>query len=193
MVRIAVIIGSTRPNRFGPKAAHWMMEQTKKFEGNAEFELVDVADFNLPLLDEPNLPAFANYTKDYTKKWSEKIDSFDGFIFVTAEYNHSIPAALKNAIDYLWKEWNYKPVSFVSYGAAAGGVRAVEDLRGLSAQMHMFDLREQVIIHEYYTLLDDQGNFQAKESHEKEAQKLLGEVTFWAEKMKPIRAELQAQ
>jgi NAD(P)H-dependent FMN reductase len=119
MLRVAIILGSTRPGRNGEAVARWVYDIAKKRSSNdAEFEYIDIKDFNLPLLDEPVPPSQGQYSKEHTKMWSAKIDSFDAFIFVTAEYNHGIPGALKNAIDFLYKEWNNKAAGFVSYGSA---------------------------------------------------------------------------
>ena len=124
MLRIAIIIGSTRPGRNGEAVAKWVYEITQK-RNDAEFELVDIKDFNLPLLDEPMPPIMGQYSKPHTKAWAAKIGSFDGYVFVTPEYNHGTSGALKNAIDFLFAEWNNKAAGFVSYGGASGA-RAVE-------------------------------------------------------------------
>src|SRR5215207_6287579 len=128
MIKIQVILGSTRPGRIGEQVAKWAMENITARD-NVEFELVDVADFNLPLLDEPVPPMAArgNYQKDHSKVWGKKIAEADGYIVVAAEYNRSIPGALKNAIDYLNVEWADKAIGFISYGSA-GGARSVEHL-----------------------------------------------------------------
>src|ERR1051325_8788011 len=115
MLKIAVIIGSTRPGRVGESVAKWVYELAKK-RTDAEFELVDIADYNLPLLDEPVPPSMGQYSHEHTKKWAAKIASFDAYVFVTPEYNHGISGALKNALDYLYREWNNKVAGFVSYG-----------------------------------------------------------------------------
>ena len=112
---------------------------------DASFELVDVKDYNLPLLDEPMPPSLGRYTQPHTKRWAAKIAEFDAFVFVTAEYNHGIPGALKNAIDYLYREWNHKAAGFVSYGAASGS-RAVEQLRLVMAELRVADVRSQVLL-----------------------------------------------
>src|SRR4051812_11516294 len=127
MVRIAIIVGSTRPGRNGEAVARWVHDIAARRK-DAEFELVDIKSFDLPLLDEPVPPSMGKYTKPHTKAWAAKIDSFDGYVFVTAEYNHGPSGALKNAIDFLYREWNNKAAAFVSYGSA-GGARAVEQLR----------------------------------------------------------------
>src|SRR4029078_4854671 len=133
MQRVGVILGSTRPGRNGEGVAKWVFENAQK-HGNADYELVDVADFNLPLLDEPVPPSYGQYSKDHTKRWAEKIGSFDAYVFVTPEYNHGISGALKNAIDFLFAEWTNKAAGFVSYGGA-GGARAVEQLRLVLAEV----------------------------------------------------------
>jgi NAD(P)H-dependent FMN reductase len=135
MLRIAIIIGSTRPNRNGEAVAKWVHEVAKK-RSDAEFELVDIKDFNLPLLDEPVPPIMGQYSKPHTKAWAAKIASFDAYVFVTPEYNHGISGALKNAIDFLYGEWNNKAAGFVSYGGASGA-RAVEQLRLVLAEVQM--------------------------------------------------------
>src|SRR5258708_31409860 len=127
MLRIAVIIGSTRPGRKGETVARWVYEIAQK-RSDAEFELVDIKDFNLPLLDEPMSPMMDQYTHQHTKDWSAKISSFDAYVFVTPEYNHATSGALKNAIDFLYHEWVNKVAGFVGYGGAAG-LTAVDNRR----------------------------------------------------------------
>ena len=153
MLRIAIIIGSTRPGRNGEAVAKWVYEIAQK-RGDAEFELVDIKDFNLPLLDEPVPPIMGQYSKPHTKAWAAKIGSFDGYVFVTPEYNHGISGALKNAIDFLFAEWNNKAAGFVSYGGV-GGVRAVEQLRLVLAEVQMATVRNQVLL----SLFTDFENF----------------------------------
>src|SRR5258707_14874741 len=122
MLRIAIILGSTRPGRNGEAVGKWVYKIAQK-RSDAEFELVDIKDFNLPLLDEPVPPSMGQYSKPHTKLWAAKIDNFDGYVFVTPEYNHGIPGALKNAIDFLFAEWNNKAAGFVSYGGAGAARR----------------------------------------------------------------------
>src|SRR6266581_394118 len=126
MLRIAIIIGSTRPGRKAETVAKWVYE-IAEHRSDVEFELVDIKDFNLPLLDEPLSPIMGQYSRPHTKVWADKITSFDGYVFVTPEYNHGISGALKNAIDFLYAEWTNKAAGFVSYGGASGA-RAVEQL-----------------------------------------------------------------
>lgn len=142
MLKVAIILGSTRPGRNGEAVAKWVCDIAKK-RTDAEFEYVDIKDYELPLLDEPNSPSLGKYSKDHTKVWSAKIDSFDAFVFVTPEYNHGISGALKNAIDFLYKEWNNKVAGFISYGGT-GGVRSVEHLRLVMAELQIATVRAQV-------------------------------------------------
>jgi NAD(P)H-dependent FMN reductase len=144
MTRIGIILGSTRPGRRGEQVAQWVLDVAKQRD-DAEYELIDLADFPLPHLDEPRSPAFGQYQNAHTIEWSAKIASFDGFVFVTPEYNHSTSGVLKNAIDYLFSEWNNKAVGFVSYGAV-GGTRAAEHLRLIVGELKMADVRQQVAI-----------------------------------------------
>src|SRR5438445_9738668 len=152
MLKIAIIIGSTRPGRNGEAVAKWVYEIAQK-RRDAEFELVDIKDFNLPLLDEPVPPSMGQYSKPHTKVWAAKIDSFDAYVFVTPEYNDGTSAALKNAIDFLFKEWNNKAAGFVSYGGA-GGVRAVESLRLVMGELKVADVRSQVALSLFTDFVD---------------------------------------
>lgn len=189
MVTIGIIAGSTRPGRFGIQPATWLHELARQRD-DATFELVDVEEAGLPLLDEPVPPAMHQYEHEHTKRWAERIDRLDGFVFVAAEYNHSIPGALKNAIDYLNLEWNHKPASFVSYGSAAGGARSVEHLRGVMGEVKVYDLREQLLLNDYYNRLDDNGQYQFSDEEREQALAILDDLVFWAEHMQPIRARL---
>lgn len=186
---IKIILGSTRPNRFGKQVADWIMELTKTHK-NARFELIDLQEVNLPFLDEPLPPIQGNYQQPHTKAWANIIGPADGFIVVTGEYNFSIPAALKNAFDFLAAEWRYKPVAFVSYGASAGGARAVEHLRSSVANLGMFDLRDQVLMPNYWTQLNEQGMLEPTEDQTTAAHKLIDRIAFWSNYLKPARKQL---
>lgn len=142
-MNVGIILGSTRPGRLGTAVAEWVAKQAVGRE--VDYEIVDVADYDLDLLDDPVVPGAANrqYASDKTRRWGAKIDQLDGFVWVTPEYNHSVPAALKNAFDVLGPEWGRKAVAFVAYGAD-GGVRAVEHWRAITANMSMLAARPQV-------------------------------------------------
>src|SRR5207248_4283522 len=142
MLRIAIILGSTRPGRNGAAVARWVYEVAQQ-RSDAEFELVDIKDFNLPLLDEPMSPTMGQYTHQHTKDWSAKIASFDAYVFVTPEYNHATSGALKNAIDFLYNEWINKAAGFIGYGATSGA-RAVENLRLIMGELQVATVRAQV-------------------------------------------------
>ena len=144
MTRIGIILGSTRPNRNGEQVAKWVYDIASR-RTDAEFELVDLRDYPLPHLDEPLPPSLGQYQNEHTRQWAAKIASFDGFVFVTPEYNHSTSGVLKNAIDYLYAEWNNKAVGFVSYGSV-GGARAAEQLRLVVGELQMADVRQQVAL-----------------------------------------------
>ena len=186
MLKIAIILGSTRPGRNGEAVGKWIHEVAKR-RNDIDFELVDVKDFNLPLLDEPIPPSMGQYSKEHTKAWSEKIDSFDAYVFVTPEYNHGIPGALKNAIDFLYKEWNNKVAGFVSYGSA-GGVRAVEQLRLVMAELKVATVRAQVSL-SLFADFENFSNFKPAPFQEKLANNMLDEVAVWSGALKILRTD----
>ncbi|MEX2273198.1 MAG: NAD(P)H-dependent oxidoreductase [Vicinamibacterales bacterium] len=184
MTKIAIVLGSTRPGRNGEAVAKWVFD-IASLRRDAEFELVDIADYNLPLLDEPVPASQGKYSKDHTKRWAAKIAEFDGYVFVTAEYNHAIPGALKNAIDFLYAEWNNKAAGFVSYGSA-GGTRAVEQLRLVMAEVQIADVRAQAT----FSLHDDFENFSVfkpGQRKEKSVTGMLDQVVAWSEAMRTVR------
>ncbi|HSW75060.1 MAG TPA: NAD(P)H-dependent oxidoreductase [Candidatus Saccharimonadales bacterium] len=190
MVTIKVIVGSTRPNRFGIQPAEWLTSYAKKtYSDKVKFELVDLADINLPFLDEPQVPT-VSIEKEHSLQWSKIIAEADGFVFVAPEYNHSYSPVLKNAIDFLSSEWAHKPVAFLSYGAAAGGARSVEHLRDVVAWLKMYDLAEQILLPNYFADLDENGNYKFTERHEKNAHEMLEALIFWARIFKEARAKL---
>src|SRR5437870_3520819 len=183
-LRIAIILGSTRPGRNGEAVAKWVYEVAQK-RTDAEFELVDIKDFNLPLLDEPMPPITGQYSKPHTKAWAAKIGSFDGYVFVTPEHNHGVPGALKNAIDFLFAEWNNKAAGFVSYGGA-GGARAVEQLRLVLAEVQMATVRNQVLL-SMFTDFENFSVFKPDARHEKSVNEMFVQVIAWGGAMKALR------
>ena len=184
MTRIAVVAGSTRPGRRSMQVAEWVLKRARE-HGGAEFEILDVADFDLPLLDEPMPPSLGNYQQDHTKRWAAAVKGFDGFIFVTAEYNHSVPGALKNALDYIYAEWNNKAVAFVSYGSA-GGVRAVENLRLIAGELQMADVRAQVAL-PFATDFRDYTTFTPSDGAEQALQPLFEQLISWSAALQTLR------
>ncbi|HWI82921.1 NAD(P)H-dependent oxidoreductase [Ramlibacter sp.] len=184
MIRIAIILGSTRPGRNGEAVARWVHGIAGK-RTDAQYELVDIKDFNLPLLDEAVPPSQGKYSQPHTKAWAAKIDSFDGFVFVTPEYNHGTSAALKNAIDFLYKEWNNKAAGFVSYGSA-GGCRAVESLRLVMGELMVADVRAQVML-SLFTDFENFSTFKPAAMHERALNTLLDQLLAWSRALRTVR------
>jgi NAD(P)H-dependent FMN reductase len=196
MVRIAIILGSSRPHRRGAEVAEWAYRHAvDRAPAGIEFELVDLADFALPVLDEPAPAIWGVYEHAHTRAWSRTIDSFDGFVFVLAEYNHGVPGPLKNAIDYLFAEWNNKSAGFISYGVN-GGVRAVEQMRGIAGELQLADVRHQVAL-STFTDFDYEGSdptdptatgrFAPDARHTDDLSTTLHQVVTWAEAMASVR------
>ncbi len=186
MIKVAIIIGSTRPGRKAEAVARWVYEIAQK-RREAEFEVVDIKDFHLPFLDEAMPPSMGQYSQPHTKMWAAKVASFDAFVFVTPEYNHGPSGALKNAIDYLYGEWNNKAAGFVSYGSA-GGVRAVEQLRLVMGELQVADVRAQVML-SLFTDFENFSVFKPAASHEKFVNTMLDQVIAWGSALKTMRLE----
>jgi NAD(P)H-dependent FMN reductase len=185
MVKIQVIVGTTRPNRNSKAVGEWVYGIASQRQ-DIEVELVEVGDYNLPLFDEPVSPSQAQeYTQEHSRRWSQKIIEADGYIFVTAEYNHGIPGVLKNAIDFLYREWNNKAAGFVSYGSA-GGSRSVEHLRGVMGEVQIADVREQVLL-SLATDFENYRVFKPAERHEPQLNKMLDQLVLWAGAMQTVR------
>jgi NAD(P)H-dependent FMN reductase len=185
MTKIGIILGSTRPGRNGEAVAKWVLDVAAK-RTDAEFELVDLLDYNLPHLDEAAPPSFGQYTKPHTIEWAKKIASFDGYVMVTPEYNHSTSGALKNAIDFLYTEWNNKAVGFVSYGSA-GGTRAVEHLRLIAGELQLADVRAQVAL-SLFTDFENFSKFLPSERGEHALTTMLDQLVAWSGALAPLRA-----
>lgn len=192
MFNLKIIIASTRPGRKGPSIASWVYDVAKT---HSEFdtELVDLAKINLPILDEPEHPRLQKYQHQHTKDWSAKINEGDAYIVVTSEYNFSIPASLKNAMDYLYNEWNYKPMAIVSYGGVSGGLRAAQSFKQVITAQKMMPLAESVPIPFFTQFIDADGKFNATDIHNKGLGILLKELAFWADGMKYMREKKKAQ
>ncbi len=187
-LRIGIVVGSTRPGRLGESVARWVLEIARR-RSDADFELVDLADYPLPHLDEPLPSSLGRYSHEHTRAWSRAIGSLDAFVFVTPEYNHAPPGVLKNAIDYLYAEWNNKAAGFVSYGAT-GGVRAVEQLRLILGGLEVAIVRAQVAL----SLATDFENFQAfrpDPAKEKAVGAMLDQVVAWGSALRSLRAPVR--
>lgn len=186
MVRVGIVVGSTRPGRNAEAVARWVLKKAQK-RTDAQFELVDIKDFKLPLLDEPVPPSMGQYTQPHTKAWAQKVASLDAFVFVTPEYNHGPSAALKNAIDFVYGEWNNKAAGFVSYGSA-NGARAVEHLRLVMGELQVADVRAQVLL-SLYTDFENFTVFKPNAMHETNLVTMLDQLVAWGGAMKTLRSQ----
>ena len=186
MLNIAIIVGSTRPGRKALAVANWVLD-IAALRADAAYELVDIADFDLPLLDEPVPPSMGQYSQPHTRAWSARIARFDGFVFVTPEYNHATSGALKNAIDFLYKEWNDKAAGFVGYGSV-GGARAIENLRLVMGELQVADVRAQVMLSLFADFEDGKPNPPERQTQAVDA--MLDQVVAWSRALKSLRGAM---
>ncbi|RLV54975.1 NADPH-dependent oxidoreductase [Aeromicrobium phragmitis] len=184
MLEIGIILGSTRPGRVGEQVAGWVLDTATRRD-DAHYRLIDIAEHDLPLLDEPVPPSLGEYQNAHTREWAATIDACDGFVMVTPEYNHGTSAALKNALDYVYAEWNDKAVGFVSYGSA-GGVRAVEHLRLIAAELQLADIRQQVML-DLDADFEDSSTFLPQDQHGDTLAALLDQLVAWSSALAPLR------
>lgn len=191
-LNIKVILGTTRENRFGDKPARWVYEIAKK-RSELEVEFIDLRDYPLPFFDSATLPSIRTepYENEIARKWAAKVKEADGFIMVAPEYNHGYSAVLKNAIDYLYTEWNNKPVGFVSYGSVMGA-RVIEQLRLVAVELQMAPIRQSVNLPFSIVgpVIFKQGAFQPEsfdESLRSAPDKMLDQLIWWAKALKAAR------
>ncbi len=187
MPTLQIVIASTRPGRVGLPVARWF-EQRARAHGGFDVELVDLAEINLPFVDEPNHPRLREYTKQHTRNWSAKVEAADAFVFVMPEYNYGFNAPLKNALDYLHYEWLYKPVGLVSYGGISAGTRAAQMIKQVLTTLKMTPLPEAVSIPFVAQFIDDEGELQANETMERSADAMLAELVRVEAALRPLRA-----
>jgi NAD(P)H-dependent FMN reductase len=187
MTKIGIIIGSTRPGRNSPQVAEWVKGLADK-RGDADYEIVDLAEFNLPMYAEP---ISAAYSQDYQTPeaipWAKKIAELDGYVFICPEYNRGVTSALKNAIDYLYIEWNNKAAGIVSYGSA-GGVRAAESLRIIMAELQVATVRAHPSM-SLFTDFEKMSTFKPAVVHEKSVNIMLDQVNAWTNALQPLRSK----
>lgn len=188
--KILVILGTTREGRRGIKVSNWAMSILSK-RTDADFELVDLKDWDLPFYNLPVAPSTEKgmYQNKIQEKWGKKIDSADGYLMITPEYNHGYSAVLKNAIDLLWFEWNHKPITFISYGSAAGGVRATEQLRQVVIELEMIPIRQAVLIPGIRSAFDDEGKLK-DESFNHRLNDTVDYLVKWTKNIMKIRKKL---
>ncbi len=175
MPKLLIIIGSTRPGRQGETIANWFTHQAES-HGGFEIEVADLLKLDLPMMDEPQHPRFQEYTKDHTKAWSATVGAADVVVFVTPEYNYSFPAPVKNAVDYLSREWRHKAVGFVSYGGIAAGTRAVQQLKLVLGALMMYPAQNLVNIAWFAKYINDEGEFVGDEGTDAAAKAMLNEL-----------------
>ncbi len=185
--KLHIIIGSTRPGRVGPAIANWFHGFANE-HGMFDSALIDLADFKLPIFDEPNHPAMQKYEHAHTKAWAASINAADAIVFVTPEYNSGPPPSLLNALDYLFHEWNYKPAGFVSYGGISGGLRSVQMLKQSLTTLKMMPMAEAVVVPMFSEHLDSNGRFTANAFHLQGAREMLDELIRWSDALAPLRA-----
>jgi len=185
-LKLHVIICSTRPGRVGPHVARWFHGVARQHQA-FDAELVDLADFNLPVFDEPHHPSLRRYQHDHTKAWSASVEAADAFVFVTPEYNFNPSPAFVNAVNYLFSEWAHKPAGLVSYGGVSGGLRAAQAEKLLLTAVSVMPIPEGVSIHRVAQQLGEQG-FAPAEHHDKAARAMLDELARWAGALKVMRS-----
>lgn len=186
-IKLGVIIASTRPGRVGLPVSDWVIEAARS-HGGFEVEVLDLAGINLPLMDEPNHPRLQQYTHAHTIAWSERIKALDAFVIVMPEYNYGYSAPLKNALDYLFKEWAYKPAGLVSYGGVSGGLRAAQMIKQVLTTLKIVPLTEAVAIPFVAQYIDDEGVFQPNASLSNQAEAMFGELPRWSSALRQLRS-----
>ncbi len=190
-MELLVIIASTRPGRVGLPVGEWFADRARE-HGAFDVTVADLAEWNLPLLDEPYHPRLRRYQHEHTKLWSDAVDASDAFVFVMPEYNHGIAAPLKNAIDYLHQEWSRKPVGFVSYGGVAGGTRAVQMTKQIVLALRMVPVNDAVTIPFVTSMIGDDGRFHPAEPVEASTGPMLNELAAMAAAMRSVRDAVHA-
>lgn len=185
-LKLHVIIASTRPGRVGPTVARWFHEIARRHAG-FDTELVDLADFRLPVYDEPRHPVLQQYEHEHTKAWAKSVAAADAYVLVTPEYNYGPTPALVNALNYVSKEWNYKPAAFVSYGGISGGMRGVQATKPTLNTLKMVPINEAVVFPMVSQHMDTQGALAASELQTASATALLDELHRWATALKSMR------
>ncbi|MDB6181925.1 NADPH-dependent FMN reductase [Paracoccus fistulariae] len=186
-MKLNVIIVSTRPGRIGKAIGDWFFDYARENpSGFDEVILTDLAELNLPVFDEPNHPAKQDYQHDHTKKWAAIVDGSDAFVFVLPEYNFTAPPSYFNALDYLVKEWGYKPAGFVSYGGISGGLRATQSAKPILTTLKVMPLTEQVMMPMVFEHLKD-GKLQPTKPMIESADAMLPELSRWAGALKTLR------
>jgi len=186
MENLKIITSTTRPGRRGIAVAEWIYNLALE-DSRFNSELLDLAKINLPFMDEPNHPRLQQYQHEHTRRWSATISGADAFIIVLAEYNFSIPAPIKNALDFLFNEWKHKPVAIVSYGGVSGGLRSTQMLKQVLTALNMMPLVESVAVPFFAKYIGEDNVFAPEEIVTQSAHVMLNELHRWSETLKPLR------
>ena len=189
MFQLKIIIASTRPGRKGRMVGDWFATLSQQYS-EFKVEILDLKEINLPDMDEAAHPKMMQYQHEHSKQWSAKIDEADAFVIVACEYNHGFSGPLKNAIDYLYSEWNYKPAAFVSYGGVAGGARSVLMLSQVLTSLKVVPLYDTVIIPFIYKFINQDRQFLANDIITKSAHVMMQELIHWTEILKYMRSSI---
>lgn len=187
MAVLKIIIASTRPGRIGPKVAEWIETAAQAHAGFEELDMVDLAELNLPMLDEPHHPRLRNYVHQHTKDWSARVEPADAFVFVMPEYNYGFSAPLKNAIDYLHQEWAYKPVGLVSYGGVSAGTRAAQMIKEVVTTLKMVPLTEAVSIPFVHSMINEDDQLEPNDIMTAAAKAMLDELRRVSDALSSLR------
>jgi NAD(P)H-dependent FMN reductase len=187
MAKLQIITASTRPGRIGPKVAEWIEAAAGEHGGFEEIDPVDLAEINLPMMDEPHHPRLRNYVHEHTKEWSARVESADAFVFVMPEYNYGFTAPLKNAIDYLHAEWAYKPVGLASYGGVAAGTRAAQMIKQVVTTLKMTPLTEAVSIPFVHSLINEDDQLQPNDVMVSSAKAMFDELRRVSDALRTLR------
>lgn len=188
---LGIVVVSTRPGRVGLSVAQWVRDRAER-HGAFAVDFIDLAEVNLPFFDEPNHPRLRQYTHAHTRAWSERVDACDAFVFVVPEYNYGMAASLKNALDYLHTEWQYKPAAFASYGGVSAGTRGVQMAKEVVTTLKMMPLPEAVHIPFVSQFLNDEAKLEANEVMEQAADAMLDELGRWEEALRGLREAQRA-
>ena len=189
MTTLKIVIASTRPGRVGLPVGNWIAQVAETHGGFDQVEILDLAEINLPFFDEPNHPRMRKYVHPHTIAWSESVDSADAFVFVSPEYNFSMTAPLKNALDYLSAEWAYKPVGLVTYGGMSGGTRAAHQIRQVVSVLKMIPVPEAVALPMVFPQIVD-GEFAPTDANVAAANLMFDEISKVGAALEPLRASV---
>jgi NAD(P)H-dependent FMN reductase len=191
MYNLKIISSTVRPGRKGPVVANWIADVARN-HGSFKVELLDLGEINLPMMNEPNHPRLKKYTHDHTKRWSAKIEEAEIFIFVTAEYDYNYPAPLRNALEYLVQEWQFKAAGIVSYGGVSAGTRASNSLKSDLSTLKMVPIFESVSFPFFENNINDEDVFEANEISLKAAGTMLNQLIRWTKGLKIIKEDKEA-